>query len=178
MNKIRKPTFAMLLNPVHFISMGYGSGLSPFAPGTVGTLAAIPLYLLCMQYIGGIFENPVQFTLLVTIMFIIGCVCAHFTGKALGVTDHGAIVWDEVVGYFVTVSVIPYSQLSIMELIIWTLVGFFVFRFFDIFKPWPASWVDKNIKNGFGVMLDDVLAAIISALVLYAGLLVFGGYNV
>ena len=175
MNLPKRPTVNMLLNPIHAISMGFGSGLSTFAPGTMGTLAAIPLYILAAHYIGWSVDEPLNFIILVSLMFAIGCVCAHYTGKALGVTDHGAIVWDEVVGYFVTMFMVPYAALSIFELAIWSLVGFFVFRFFDIFKPWPASWVDKNIKNGFGVMFDDVIAAIFSAVVVYVGFEMFGG---
>ncbi len=175
MNTVKRPTAKMLLNPIHAISMGFGSGLSVFAPGTIGTLAAIPLYILAAHYIGWSVAEPQNFIVLVTLMFAVGCVCAHYTGNALGVTDHGAIVWDEVVGYFVTMFFVPYATLSLFELGVWVLIGFFVFRFFDIFKPWPASWVDKNIKNGFGVMFDDVLAAVFSALVLYAGLKLFGG---
>lgn len=175
MNTVKRPTIKMLLNPVHAISMGFGSGLSTFAPGTVGTLAAIPLYLLAAHYMSWSVVEPKNFIILVTLMFVVGCVCAHYTGKALGVTDHGAIVWDEVVGYFVTMFFVPYATLSLVELFAWVIIGFFVFRFFDIFKPWPASWVDKNIKNGFGVMFDDVLAGIFSAVTLYIGLKLFGG---
>ena len=173
MNSPRRPTVKMLLNPIHAISMGFGSGLSTFAPGTVGTLAAIPLYLLAANYMAWTVSEPINFIVLVSVMFIIGCICAHYTGVALGVTDHGAIVWDEVVGYFVTMFFVPYATLSIFELCVWVIIGFFVFRFFDIFKPWPASWVDKHVKNGFGVMLDDVLAGVFAAFTLYIGLIFF-----
>ena len=175
MNAIKKPTARMLLNPLHFISMGFGSGLSAFAPGTMGTLAAIPLYLLCAHYIGWSYSNPENFIILFLVMLLIGSVCGHYTGKALGVTDHGAIVWDEVIGYFVTMFVVPYDSLSMISLMIWVVAGFFIFRFFDIFKPWPASWVDKNVKNGFGVMFDDVIAGAFSAVVLLIGLKIVGG---
>ncbi|MBN4080646.1 phosphatidylglycerophosphatase A [Beggiatoa alba] len=164
----------MLLNPVHAISMGFGSGLSPFASGTVGTLAAIPIYLIVAHYLSWSLTQPQTFLLMILVFFILGCGCAHYTGKVLGVADHGAIVWDEVVGYLVTMFAIPYASLSIFELGVWILIGFFVFRFFDIFKPWPANWVDKNMKNGFGVMFDDVVAGVYSALVLYIGFEIFG----
>lgn len=175
MGSIKKPTVKMLLNPVHAISMGFGSGLSPFAPGTAGTLAAIPLYFLCAHYINWTMSEPLNFIILIAVIFIPGSIFAHLTGKALGVTDHGAIVWDEVAGYFVTMFVVPYAAMSFLEVSIWAVAGFFVFRFFDIFKPWPASWVDRNIKNGFGVMLDDVIAGIFSAVVLYFCINFFGG---
>jgi len=174
MNAVKRPTAKMLLNPIHAISMGFGSGLSPFAPGTVGTLAAIPLYLLSVYYIDWSFSEPNNFIVLVLIMFVIGCICAHYTGKALGVVDHGAIVWDEVVGYFVTMFVIPHGVISSIEFGVWLIVGFFIFRFFDIFKPWPASWVDKNVKNGVGVILDDVIAGVFSAAALYICFKLFG----
>ena len=175
MNAVKRPTIKMLLNPAHAISMGFGSGLSTFAPGTVGTLAAIPFYLLAGYTVGWSLAEPQNFIFLISIMFVVGCFCAHYTGKALGVSDHGAIVWDEVVGYFVTMFFVPYGTISLFELWVWTIVGFFVFRFFDIFKPWPASWVDKNIKNGFGVMFDDVLAGVFAAFTLLIGLKLFGG---
>ena len=174
MNSVKRPTVRMLLNPVHAISMGFGSGLSTFAPGTVGTLAAIPLYLIAAHYLPWSVSEPFNFLVLVTIMLVLGSVCAHYTGKALGVTDHGAIVWDEVVGYFVTMFALPYESISLFELWVWIIVGFFAFRFFDIFKPWPASWVDKNIKNGFGVMFDDVIAGVFSGVVIFVGLKLFG----
>jgi len=170
----RKASIKMLLNPMHAISMWLGSGLSPFASGTVGTFFAIPLYLVAAYYIDWSIAEPQNFLILISIMFFPGCVCAHYTGKALGVADHGAIVWDEVVGYFVTMFVLPFAALSVFEIAIWVTVGFFVFRFFDIFKPWPANWIDKNVKNGFGVMFDDVIAGVFSSVVLYFGLMFFG----
>ncbi len=175
MGAIKKPTAKMLLNPVHAISMGFGSGLSPFAPGTAGTLAAIPLYLFAAHTIPWSISHPQSFIMLIVAMIILGSVCAHYTGKELGVTDHGAIVWDEVVGYFITMFVLPYAAMSWLEIALWCLFGFFVFRFFDIFKPWPASWVDKNIKNGFGVVLDDAIAGVFSAVVVYFTINFFGG---
>lgn len=175
MGAIKKPTASMLLNPVHAISMGFGSGLSPFAPGTAGTLAAIPLYILAAHTIPWSLSEPQSFIVLILAMIILGSVCAHYTGKALGVVDHGAIVWDEVVGYFITMAVMPYAAMSWIEVAAWCLFGFFVFRFFDIFKPWPASWVDKHVKNGFGVVLDDAIAGVFSAVVVYFAIKIFGG---
>ncbi len=174
MTAVKKATAKMLLNPIHAISMRLGSGLSPFASGTVGTLAAIPLYIVVAHYVDWSVSQPENFLILITILFIPGCVCAHYTGKALGVADHGAIVWDEVVGFFVTMFAVPYASLTVFELAIWITAGFFIFRFFDIFKPWPASWVDKNVKNGFGVMFDDVIAGVFAAVVLYFGMMFFG----
>lgn len=165
----------MLLNPVHAISLGFGSGLSPFAPGTAGTVAAIPLYFLAAHTIPWSVSDPLNFIVLIIVMLVVGSICAHFTGKALGVTDHGSIVWDEVIGFFITMFALPYKSVSLLELWIWIVVGFTAFRIFDIFKPCPINWVDNNIKNGFGVMLDDVIAGVFSALVVYLGFKYFGG---
>ncbi len=169
----KRATAKMLLNPIHAISMWLGSGLSPIASGTVGTLAAIPLYIVVAHYVEWSVSQPQNFIILIAVLFIPGCVCAHYTGKALGVADHGAIVWDEVVGFFVTMFAVPYASLTMFELAIWITAGFFIFRFFDIFKPWPASWVDRNLKNGFGVMFDDVIAGVFAAVTLYLGLIFF-----
>ena len=134
-----------LSNPIHFLALGFGSGLSPKAPGTFGTLAAIPVYFLFIQFSWFVFA---LLTLLVCISGIYIC------GKAAedaGVHDHGAIVWDEIAGYLITMFLIPVTWQSVF-------VGFVLFRFFDILKPWPISYIDKNIHGGFGIMLDDIVA--------------------
>ncbi len=143
----------LLKNPWHFLSLGFGSGLAPFAPGTFGTLAAIPIYLL-MQ--------PLQLPLylLATLaMLLLGFYICGKTADALGVHDHGGIVWDEIVGYLITMLAAPFSWPVMM-------VGFLLFRFFDIVKPWPIKWVDRRVSGGIGIMLDDVLAGIFSAVCL------------
>lgn len=160
---VQKVPARLLLNPVHAISLGFGSGLSPIAPGTAGTLMAIPLYIFMLNVTEWSYLSPLVFMSVVLAMFLVGVACSHYTGKALGVTDHGAIVWDEVVGFFITMFAIPPHATNL----IWLVTGFFVFRFFDIVKPWPIRWVDTFVKGGFGVMLDDVLAGIYSAVVLY-----------
>lgn len=134
-------------NPVHFLAFGLGSGASPWAPGTVGTLAAVPLYFLLAQL-------PLPYYLaMLLITFVIGCWLCGKTSADLGVHDHGGIVWDEFVGYWLTMLALPVSW-------VWALAGFVLFRFFDILKPWPIRWIDKKVEGGFGIMLDDVLAAI------------------
>jgi phosphatidylglycerophosphatase A len=142
-----------LLNPVSFVALGFGSGLAPVAPGTAGTLAAIPLYLL-MQ------DLPLAAYLGVLAAMLLGGVpvCGYTAGR-LGVHDHPAIVWDEVVGYLVTMIAAPAGWL-------WVAAGFVLFRLFDILKPWPIRWFDRHVHGGAGIMLDDVIAGVLAAAVL------------
>jgi phosphatidylglycerophosphatase A len=140
-------------NPVHFLAFGLGSGASPKAPGTAGTLAAVPLWYLLAQ-------TPLaMYLLLVLLAFVIGIWLCGRTSRDLGVHDHGGIVWDEFVGYWITMIAVPVDW-------IWALVGFILFRLFDIWKPWPIGPVDRHVHGGLGIMLDDVLAGIMAALVL------------
>lgn len=139
----------MLLNPVHCLSLGFGSGCAPKAPGTMGTLVGVLLYLP-MQYL----DWPYYLALL---FFLIGAgiwLCGQ-TANALGVHDHPGIVWDEITGYLLTMLAAPKGGL-------WIMLGFVLFRLFDIWKPWPIRLLDKQLKGGFGVMADDLLAAIFS----------------
>ena len=138
----------MLSNPIHFLSLGFGSGLSPYAPGTMGTLVAIPLYLLLSQL------ELVPYLIVVAAGFCIGVLLCDKTSKALGVHDHSGIVWDEFIGYWITMIAIPAVTWQ------WILAGFLLFRFFDIVKPWPVKLADKRITGGFGIMLDDLLAGL------------------
>lgn len=134
-------------NPSWFIAFGFGSGLIPKAPGTWGTLAAIPVYLL--------FANTPWYCYLIATIaaFILGVFVANNVSKELGEHDYQGIVWDEVVGYLLTMFLAPPG-------FIWIIVGFILFRIFDIWKPQPIRWVDKQVHGGLGIMLDDVLAAI------------------
>ncbi|WP_028774079.1 phosphatidylglycerophosphatase A family protein [Shewanella waksmanii] len=142
-----------LRNPIHFLALGFGSGLAAKAPGTFGTLAAIPLYLLMMPlslpwYIG-----------LTLLSVIAGFYICDKASKDMGVHDHGAIVWDEVAGLLITMIAAPAG-------IIWLVIGFALFRFFDILKPWPIRWLDAKVHGGFGIMIDDVLAGIFALICL------------
>ncbi len=152
----------LLRNPLHLLSLGFGSGLSKYAPGTMGTLAAIPLFLLMHQLDAAIYS------LIVLTALVAGFYCTHKTGQVLGVADHGAIVWDEFVGYFITMAVLPLnvdnSTLDRYPLSLWILTGFILFRLFDIWKPWPIRLLEHKIPGGFGVMLDDVVAGIFAAI--------------
>lgn len=145
----------MLLHPVHCLSFGFGSGLFPKAPGTMGTVAAIPLYVLCSGL------EMQQFLLVILIAFLAGIYFCGVTANALGVHDHPAIVWDEIVGYFITMLFAPAGWM-------WILLGFFAFRVFDIVKPWPIKWLDKRVHGGLGIMIDDVLAGIFACVILQA----------
>lgn len=149
MTKQRAIDLFNIKNPVHFLALGFGSGLSPKAPGTMGTLAAIPLFLLCSGL-----SLPV-FIAITVVMAIVGIWICDKASKDAGVHDHGAIVWDEIVGFFITMIAIPVNLETIC-------VGFFFFRLFDIVKPWPISWIDRKVTGGFGIMIDDVVAGLLS----------------
>lgn len=144
---MHKPTFASLRDPAQFLALGFGSGLAPRAPGTFGTLAAVPVYLLLRPL-----TVPVYLVVL-AVLFAVGVwVCGH-TARQLGVHDHPAIVWDEVVGFLLTMLLAPPG-------LIWLLLGFVLFRFFDIIKPWPISALDRRVEGGMGIMVDDVVAGL------------------
>ncbi len=137
----------LLSHPTHFFSLGFGSGLAPKAPGTFGTIIGLPLFWLISSY-----GFSIKLTIIAT-LFVLGIYCCDKTGKALGVADHGAIVWDEIVAIMLVLVFAPLTWLG------W-LVAFCLFRLFDIWKPFPISYFDAKLKNGFGVMFDDLLAAI------------------
>lgn len=141
-------------NPILLLAFGFGSGLAPRAPGTAGTLAAVPLYLLLSQlpftaYVG-----------LVLVSCVAGIWICGAAAKILAVHDHPGIVWDEFAGYLVTMLAAPPGWL-------WLVAGFLLFRLFDIWKPWPIRWVDRNLGGGLGIMLDDLIAALFAGFSLY-----------
>ena len=151
-----------LKKPVHCLALGLGSGLAPKAPGTWGSLAALPVAWLFLQ--GG------DAWLLVAVLIgtLLGFFLCEQTAKDMQVHDHGAIVWDEWVGMWITLCWVPVGWAT------W-LAAFVLFRFFDILKPWPIRWLDKNMDGGLGIMLDDVLAGLMAwcclQYLLYLGLL-------
>jgi phosphatidylglycerophosphatase A len=152
---------SLLKHPVHLLSLGLGSGLAPKAPGTFGTLVAIPLYLLLAPlslwwYLG-----------ITTVLFVGGIWLCGATARALDCHDHPGIVWDEVVGYLVTMVLAPAG-------ILWIIIGFGLFRLFDIWKPWPIRLLDRRLAGGFGIMVDDLLAGIYAALCLQGVVYVIG----
>ncbi len=141
-------------HPAHFFAFGFGSGLAPVAPGTFGTLAAIPLYYL----LAALLPASLLYGAII-LAAVAGIWICDLTGRNLGVADYGGIVWDEIVAFWCVLLFTPVSAL-------WIAVAFIAFRLFDIWKPFPISWFDAKFKNGYGVMLDDGLAAIYTLLVL------------
>jgi phosphatidylglycerophosphatase A len=166
--KIKKnppPPWAFLFrSPHHFFACGLGSGLSPWASGTAGTLFAWLVYPLLRQPLPG----DLPFALFLAAALAYGVLACDRTGRALGVADHGAIVWDEIVPFWCVLFLAPAGLL-------WQCAAFFLFRFFDIIKPPPARWFDLKMKNGFGVMMDDVVAAAYTLLALQAARLALPG---
>lgn len=145
--KIENLNQKVMTSPVNFLAFGFGSGLAPFAPGTFGTLAAIPLYLLMSSL------SLSLYLLITAVVCVVGVWICGKSSEKLGVHDHSGIVWDEFAGYFITMIAAPTGWL-------WIVVGFALFRLFDIWKPWPISLLDKNVGGGFGIMIDDILAGI------------------
>jgi len=146
-----------LSNPIHFLALGFGAGLLKPAPGTWGTLVAIPLYLLAMQVIS---PSSMVYLGLIIVSFIAGIYICGKTAIDAGVHDHGSIVWDEIVGFWITMLFVPVTWQNIA-------LGFALFRVFDIVKPWPIKLLDKHVHGGFGIMIDDVLAGIFAWVLLY-----------
>jgi phosphatidylglycerophosphatase A len=143
-----RPNWKFLLeHPAHLMACGLGSGLSPWAPGTAGTLFAWASYPILKPLF-----SDAWFLGFLAVAFAVGVWACHRTGRDLGVADHGSIVWDEIVPFWLVLMLTPAGLL-------WQTAAFLLFRVFDIIKPPPANWADANLKNGFGVMLDDVFAA-------------------
>lgn len=156
-------TKTVLSSPIHFLAFGFGSGLSPMAPGTVGTLMAIPLYLLMARL-------PWMYYLaLLALAIVVGVWLCGESARLLGVHDHGGIVWDEFVGFWITMLFVPPEWL-------WIALGFVLFRLFDIWKPWPIRLIDKQVDGGLGIMLDDILAGIYALLLLHVIMLISASY--
>jgi phosphatidylglycerophosphatase A len=140
-------------DPVHFLAFGFGSGLAPKAPGTVGTLPALALYWLLS-------DLPLGAHLaIVTAAFVAGIYLCGESARRLGVHDYGGIVWDEIVAMYVTLLVAPPTVLG------WV-AAFVLFRFFDIVKPWPIRDLDHRLGGGLGIMLDDLVAALYASVLL------------
>ena len=152
------PTLAfMFRHPAHLVALGFGAGLSPWAPGTLGTLVAIPIALLLRRYAGDI-----EYVSVLVLLFGIGVWASQVTGRELGQPDHGGIVIDEVVAFLL---VLFFTGVTVERIAI----AFALFRFFDIVKPPPIRQLDARMKNGLGVMLDDLLAAGMALLVFAVG---------
>jgi phosphatidylglycerophosphatase A len=152
---LARPTPAFALgHPAHLIALGFGAGLSRFAPGTVGTLVAIPLWWLI-----GDGDEPLVLLGLIAVLFAIGVWACERTGRDLGVSDHGAMCWDEIVAFLLVLALVPADPW-------WQAAAFFLFRAFDVLKPPPIRQLEMRLKGGLGVMFDDILAAGYTLLVL------------
>lgn len=149
------PVSFLLRHPAHLIACGFGSGLAPFAAGTFGTLFAWASYAPLRE----LFPQDASFAAFLLLAFMIGVSACQITGRNLGVVDHGSIVWDEIVPFWAVLLLTPQGWS-------WQLAAFLCFRFYDIVKPAPARWFDLRMKNGLGVMMDDLIAAAYSALTL------------
>jgi phosphatidylglycerophosphatase A len=154
----------LLAHPAHFIALGFGAGLFPKAPGTFGTLVAFPL---CWAL--GLVVPPLAIAFIAIPLFFLGVWACEVTGRDLGVADHGAMVWDEIVAF------LPLAALASASILM-SLVAFGLFRLFDIWKPFPIRELEKRVKGGLGVMLDDVVAAFYAYLAF--ALFVIVGYKV
>ncbi len=153
-----KPDFAWLKQrPLCFLAFGFGSGLAPVAPGTFGTLPALPIAFVL--YLLGV--TGWWLAVLCVVLFFWGVrICSH-TERELGIQDYGGIVWDEIVAMLLVLAFVPFRWK-------WWLAAFVLFRVFDAVKPWPIKWFDARIHGGLGIMLDDIIAAFFTLFVLNA----------
>lgn len=140
----------MLRSPVLFLAFGFGSGLSRVAPGTIGSLVGLAIWFLVADF------TFIPYVSFVGISILIGVYICQAASEELGDHDHEGIVWDEFVGLWIAMICLPVSWLSVI-------LGFGLFRFFDIVKPWPISWIDRNVSGGLGIMLDDIFAGVAAA---------------
>jgi phosphatidylglycerophosphatase A len=149
MTTLRPDLKFLFAHPAHLIAFGFGTGLAPKAPGTVGTLLGLPLFWLIVAVAP---DLPNRIILLIAV-FLLGVWACGRTGRALGVADHGGMVWDEIAAFALVLLFTPAGWL-------WIALAFALFRLFDILKPWPIRLADTRLKGGFGVMFDDLLAAL------------------
>jgi len=140
-------------NIVHMLAFGMGAGCSPKAPGTMGTLLAVGIYLPLSHL------SLPMYVAVLTLVVLVGIWLCDKTARELGVHDHPGIVWDEIAGFLLTMVAAPAGWM-------WMLIGFALFRLFDIWKPWPIGWLDNKVEGGLGIMLDDLVAGVFAALCL------------
>ncbi|MEM7054477.1 MAG: phosphatidylglycerophosphatase A [Pseudomonadota bacterium] len=150
----KKSISTALASPTGFLAFGLGAGLSRKAPGTVGTLLGM---LLWLPFVG---LPMMPALLLILLMFVLGIWICSAASKALGVHDHGGIVWDEMVAIWLVLAFMPFDWR-------WWLAAFVLFRLFDIVKPVPINWLDRRLTDGLGIMVDDIVAAIYTLAVLW-----------
>jgi len=161
---VLRPSWRFLLNhPAHMIAFGFGVGLVPVAPGTWGTLLALPVFLLVSPRL-----EAVEFLLMLAVLFALGVWACGVTGRAIGAADHGGMVWDETVAFLLVLFFVP-------AMLPWQAAAFLLFRLFDILKPPPIRYYDQSLKGGFGVMFDDLIAASYTLLVLAVATTIMDG---
>lgn len=161
----RVPAALVMTTPEHLVAFGFGAGLAPVAPGTFGTLVALPLwFLMCWL--------PPDFYLAITLLlFVFGCWVCGRSAKLLGVHDYGGIVFDEIVGFLVAaLPLLSSFGLRDGHLAGWLVAAFVLFRIFDVLKPWPIGVLDRRVRGGSGIMLDDLIAGFYSAALLWLAL--------
>ncbi len=156
--KVRASARFMCANPAHWLAQGFGSGLSPIMPGTSGTLFAWLVYAVLSARWPAVF-TPTTWLIVIGVGFIVGIWACHVTGRNLGAPDHGSMVWDEIIAFWLVLVVLMPADLSTQ---CWAFVWF---RFFDMVKPPPIAYFDRHFKGGFGVMWDDIVAAFYTLLV-------------
>lgn len=140
-------------NPIHFIACGFGLGLFPIMPGTIGTLLGVVLVFIFAKF------SLLTYIILTVLFVVAGVWLCGVTNRDFGTKDHPAIIWDEIATFPIVMIAVPLTWYYL-------LIGFVLFRIFDIWKPEPIGWIDRNVPGGFGVMLDDVLAALASLIIL------------
>jgi phosphatidylglycerophosphatase A len=161
---VLRPSWRFLLShPAHMIAFGFGVGLVPVAPGTWGTLLALPVFLLVSPRL-----EAVEFLLMLAVLFALGVWACGVTGRAIGAADHGGMVWDETVAFLLVLFFVP-------AMLPWQAAAFLLFRLFDILKPPPIRYYDQSLKGGFGVMFDDLIAASYTLLVLAVATTILDG---
>ncbi len=146
----------LLRHPLGWIALGFGSGLFPKAPGTAGSLVALLLWFLLLMKLHWLAQIGV-----IVLACALGVWASAWAIKQIRISDPGYIVWDEFVGMWIALLALPGG-------IIWPFIAFIMFRLFDVFKPWPVSWADRQVKGAWGVMLDDILAGLLAALSIQA----------
>ncbi len=159
MSKNAPIPFQFLLHPVHFLALGFGSGMPRVAPGTWGTLMALGLFVLVHWLVGGFHWG--WLLLVVVIGSVLGVYVCGKTARDLGVHDHSGIVWDEFIGFWLCMIGIPVGWP-------WLLAAFLLFRFFDILKPFPIKWADQQVEAGLGIMMDDLIAGAYALVILHS----------
>lgn len=148
----------MLSHPAHILAQGFGSGLSKIMPGTAGTLFAWLAYAVLTSRWPNVF-TPFNWAVILAVGFAVGIWACSKTGRDLGIADHGSMVWDEIIAFWLVL-------LFVMPGGFWMqFVAFLLFRFFDMLKPAPIGYFDRHLKGGFGVMFDDIVAAFYTLLV-------------